>query len=72
MSQERGADESEGAVPQPAQIPEPTYWPFVMALSICFGLWGVLTSPWLIVVGLAGFLLAAARWTGEVRREREP
>ena len=61
----------EGAVPQPARVPHPTYWPFVMAFSICFGLWGVLTAPSIILVGLAGFLLAAVCWTAEVRREHQ-
>jgi hypothetical protein len=58
-----------GHEPLPAQMPRPTYWPAVLALSICFALWGVLTSVWMIVVGGAGAVLAAARWFGELRDE---
>ncbi|MEJ2720122.1 MAG: hypothetical protein P8181_03145 [bacterium] len=56
--------------PQPHVLPKPTYWPAVLALAVCFGLWGVLTSVWLIVVGAAGTVVAAARWYGELRHEK--
>jgi hypothetical protein len=64
-----GGAETRG--PRPANLPRPTYWPAVLALSICFGLWGILTSVWLIVVGLAGAAIALARWFGELRHEPE-
>jgi len=55
--------------PQPAELPRPTFWPAILAVAICFGLWGVLTSPWLIVVGFAGVVLAATRWIGDLSHE---
>ena len=56
--------------PQSHELPKPTYWPAVLALAVCFGLWGILTSVWLIVVGAAGTVVAAARWFGELRHEK--
>ena len=53
----------------PFALPQPTYWPFVMAASTCFALWGVLTSPWIVVVGVGGVLWAAKGWIGDVRDE---
>jgi hypothetical protein len=71
MSEIESVQPTEGSVPQPARIPAPTYWPFVLALSACFGLWGILTSPLLSLVGLGGFFLAAARWAAEAYRDSD-
>lgn len=54
----------------PGTMPKPTYWPAILAFSVCFALWGVLTSYWLSVVGGGGIVLAAARWFGELRHEK--
>jgi fatty acid desaturase len=50
-------------------LPRPTYWPFVMAASISFALWGVLTSPWIVAVGVGGVLIAAKGWIGDLSHE---
>lgn len=60
-----------GSEPKPAILPQPTYWPAVLAFAACFALWGVLTSVWLIVAGLAGTLAAVAGWYGELRDAEE-
>ncbi len=51
------------------RMPEPTFWPAVMAVAICFALWGILTSPWIIVAGVLGIVLAAAGWIGDLHDE---
>jgi hypothetical protein len=58
-----------GKEPEPESLPQPTYWPAIMAIAVCFGLWGVLTSAWLIVVGLVGMVVAAVGWIGDLRDE---
>ncbi len=68
---EANAASGESRDPGPETLPRPTFWPAILALSVCFALWGVLTSVWLIVVGAAGTLLAAARWFGELQHERD-
>ena len=50
-------------------LPRPTYWPFVMAASISFALWGVLTSLWIVAVGVGGVLIAARGWIGDLSHE---
>jgi hypothetical protein len=57
--------------PEPKNLPQPTYWPATMAIAICFGLWGVLTSEALIVVGLVGMVVAAVGWIGDLRDEAD-
>ena len=51
-------------------LPEPTYWPAVMALGIVFLAWGIVAS-WLITgVGLIMFAVALAGWIGDIQHER--
>ncbi len=55
--------------PQAQIIPNPTYWPAVLALGVLFMFWGIVT---LWVVSLVGFVLlgiALAGWIGELRHE---
>jgi hypothetical protein len=50
-----------------AELPRPTYWPAALAFGIILLLWGIVTSPLISVVGLAIFVLALARWIGDLR-----
>jgi hypothetical protein len=47
---------------RPERLPEPTYWPFFMALGLAFAGWGLL-STWLISAG-GGivFVVSLAGW----------
>jgi hypothetical protein len=56
--------------PKPETLPRPTYWPVVMALSIIFIAWGIVTT-WIIAsVGAVLFVLSLAGWIGEIRNEQ--
>ena len=46
---------------KPEVLPEPSYWPFFLALGIVFLGWGLLTT-WLI--SLAGFIIMITALTG--------
>src|SRR5665213_1850037 len=46
---------------KPEELPEPTYWPFFLAMGIAFLGWGLLTT-WLI--SLAGFIILVVALTG--------
>ena len=46
-----------------------TIWPAVFALSALGFTLGVLVTPWLLIVGGALFVAAAAGWTVETRRQ---
>jgi hypothetical protein len=54
---------------RPEKLPEPSYWPFFMALGLAFAGWGLL-STWLISVGgLIIFVIAMSRWINRLRHE---
>lgn len=47
-------------------LPEPTYWPAVLAFGITLIFWGILTS-WIISgVGLIVFAVALTGWIGDL------
>jgi hypothetical protein len=50
-----------------AELPQPTYWPAVMALGIAFVAWGLVTTFIISGVGLLLFALALAGWIGDLR-----
>lgn len=54
---------------KPAELPEPTYWPFFLALGLAFAGWGLL-SNWLVSVGgLIVFVIALIGWINILRHE---
>jgi len=57
--------------PLPEKIPEPTYWPALLAFGVVLILWG-LVSTWLI--SLAGIIITGfslAGWIGAMIHERD-
>jgi hypothetical protein len=56
--------------PRPDVIPRPTYFPASMAFGITLFLWGFVTSPVVLGVGLVVFAFSLAGWIGEMRHER--
>ena len=62
------AAEPEWCEAKPAVIPEPTFWPMILALGVTIGLWGILTSWMFVVVGLLLSLLSVYRWVMELRK----
>jgi len=61
---------SETSKARPEQIPKPTYTPFLLAVSLLFMGWGLI-SYWIITVaGVIGFFIALWRWIKEMIYER--
>jgi hypothetical protein len=56
-------------VPKPERIPRPTVWPAAMSLAIAFFAWGLVTSPVVLGVGFALFVVSLGGWLGEIRHE---
>jgi hypothetical protein len=65
----RGAPHDDWSTPQPARVPEPTYWPATLALGIVLLLWGVVTSVVISAVGLLVTVVALGGWIGAMRHE---
>lgn len=54
---------------KPEKLPNPTYWPFILAIGLTLGLWGILMG-W--IIGISGFILffiALAGWIKEINHE---
>jgi hypothetical protein len=56
---------------KPARIPEPTFWPSILALGTVLFLWGILTSVLVSILGGIVFAIAMVEWIGDLRREQE-
>jgi hypothetical protein len=55
---------------QPEEIPRGTYMPFLLAVSVLFMGWGLI-SYWMIsVAGIIGFFIALTGWIKEMLYER--
>lgn len=54
---------------KPVHLPEPTYWPFFLAIGITFIGWGLI-STWLITVGgLIVLVISLVGWINTLRHE---
>jgi hypothetical protein len=56
-------------IPKPANIPSPTYWPFVLSLGAALMGLGVLTSKVISATGIVLVILAIIKWIGELSSE---
>ncbi len=56
---------------RPTEIPEGTYTPFLLAVSVLFMGWGLITHWILSVAGLVAFFIVLWRWIKEIIYERK-
>lgn len=54
----------------PNTMPPPTYWPFVVAISLLFVGWGLLTVWVMAVAGLIGMIVAIRGWIKDLLYEQ--
>ncbi|HEY4195100.1 MAG TPA: hypothetical protein VGM63_06175 [Mucilaginibacter sp.] len=54
---------------KPEMLPEPTYWPFFLAMGLAFIFWGLLTTWVIMLAGILIFVIALARWINILRYE---
>jgi len=55
---------------KPEQMPRATYWPFVLAVSLLFLGWGLLTTWIIAVAGGIGIMVAITGWIKDLLYER--
>ena len=55
---------------RPAAIPPPTFAPSGVAFGITILMWGLVTSPILVLVGATVFVVSLFIWIGELRHEK--
>jgi hypothetical protein len=61
-------DELEDA--SPGELPEPTYWPFYLAMGIMFLAWGLLTMWEFSLLGLIIVIISLVGWINILRHEQ--
>ena len=49
------------------ELPQPSYWPILMALSLAITMTGVVSTIWISVAGLIFLLATLTGWTLENR-----
>lgn len=54
----------------PEELPEPTYWPFYLAMGITFLAWGLLTMWEFSALGLILIIISLVGWINIMRHER--
>ena len=54
----------------PEELPEPTYWPFYLAMGIMFLAWGLLTMWEFSLLGLIIMIIALVGWINILRHEK--
>jgi hypothetical protein len=54
----------------PERMPEPTYWPFVFAVSLLFLGWGLLTIWVISAAGIIGMIISIRGWIKDLLYER--
>ena len=62
-------DQSEKVKAKPEVLPEPTYWPFFLAMGISFLGWGLLTTWLFSLVGLIIMIVSLTGWINILRHE---
>ena len=71
MNDDMYNDKQDWGYASPRQLPKPTYFPFFLALSVTFFLWG-LVSLWIIALaGLIGMGISLAGWINNMLYERD-
>lgn len=55
---------------EPAELPEPTYWPFYLAMGIMFLAWGLLTMWEFSLLGFIIMIIALVGWINVLRHEK--
>jgi hypothetical protein len=56
--------------PKPDDTPSSTIWPAGLALGTMFFAWGLIASPFVLLVGLVVFVVSLRGWVGEARHDR--
>jgi len=57
-------------LPNPDEIPLPTYWPVVLGVGIVLMAFGVVTTFLVSLIGLILFLIALFGWLGDIQNEQ--
>ena len=54
---------------RPSRMPKPTYFPFLMAFSVMFFLWGLISLWMMALTGLIGMGISLSGWISDLVSE---
>lgn len=54
---------------KPEKLPQPTYWPFFLAIGLLFGGWGLLSAWYISLAGLIVFIVSLIGWINILSHE---
>lgn len=57
--------------PKPVNLPELTFWPFMLAWGVLFFFWGLITSLIITGVGVVLMAVSVTGWVQELNHEVE-
>lgn len=66
---EQPDEENQWLKASPEKLPEPTYWPFFLALGLVLLFWGIITSWVIIIIGAIVFIISLTGWIKVLRHE---
>jgi hypothetical protein len=66
---EQPNEENQWLKARPEKLPEPTYWPFFLALGLVLLFWGIITSWVIIIIGAIVFIISLTGWINVLRHE---
>ena len=69
MEKTADLDSGEMHSSQPEELPQPTYWPFYLAMGIMFLAWGLLTMWEFSLLGLILMIISLVGWINILRHE---
>ena len=55
----------------PAEMPDLTFWPFILAFGVLFFFWGIITSLIISGVGILIIIVSVAGWIQDLNHEIE-
>lgn len=55
---------------RPVLLAKPTWWPMALALGATFICWGLVTSLFIVGIGIIVFAISLAGWIGDIRNEQ--
>ncbi|MDT0641808.1 hypothetical protein RM553_03085 [Zunongwangia sp. F363] len=57
---------------KPENLPEPTYWPFLLAFGTMLIFWGFLSNIVVSAIGAVIFIVSLGGWITDLYKEKKP
>lgn len=69
MTEQKHIENEYSGTAEPVKMPKPTYFPFLMAFSLMFFFWGLISLWTIALSGLIGTGISLAGWINDLMNE---